>query len=118
MLASSGHTRALDSESIDPCVRVFTPYARRCVAFIVAVLPTNHLFGHCRVPRVPVLGTWVLGPPLFPPLFEYDPPDPIFDFPISIFAFPRIGTVTIFCRNRYLLVIYILSYHSCGGDKE
>jgi hypothetical protein len=46
-LASSGHTPALDSKSSDPRLRVFTPYARLCVAFIVVVLPTKHLFGHC-----------------------------------------------------------------------
>ena len=48
VLASAGHTRPLASKRafIDG-VRVFTLALGRCVAFIAAVLPTNHLFGPC-----------------------------------------------------------------------
>jgi DNA-directed RNA polymerase subunit RPC12/RpoP len=47
VLASSGHTRSVSAEDVDHWRSCVHPDAQICVAFIVAVLPTNHLFGHC-----------------------------------------------------------------------
>jgi hypothetical protein len=46
LLDSSGHTRALESKSIDLWRWRVHPSRSALCRFITSVLPTNHLFGH------------------------------------------------------------------------